>query len=116
MNHMNRAAPGHRHCLRLLLAAGVMLLSSACMVGPRYQRASAPTSPAYKEAQPATAQGAVWKQAEPNDGAIREKWWEIYGIPDLNGLEEAVNIGFAGAGSFHDRPTDGLHIRSAHPI
>ena len=51
-----------------------------------YQRASAPVSPAYKE----TPEG--WKQAQPNDGAVRGKWWEIYNDPELNRLEEQVNI------------------------
>jgi NodT family efflux transporter outer membrane factor (OMF) lipoprotein len=64
-----------------------MLLSSACMVGPKYQRPAAPTSPAFKEPLP-----DGWKEAQPSDGAIRGKWWEIYNDPNLNALEEQVNI------------------------
>jgi len=33
-----------------------------------------------------------WKEATPNDGAIRGKWWEIYNDPQLNALEEQVSI------------------------
>jgi NodT family efflux transporter outer membrane factor (OMF) lipoprotein len=33
-----------------------------------------------------------WKQAQPNDGAKRGKWWEIYNDPQLNALEEQVSI------------------------
>ena len=33
-----------------------------------------------------------WKPAQPKDDAIRGKWWEIYHDPQLNALEENVNI------------------------
>ena len=63
------------------------------MVGPKYQRPAAPVPPAYKESPPADwkeMQG--WKQAQPNEGAKRGKWWEIYNDPELNALEEQVSI------------------------
>jgi NodT family efflux transporter outer membrane factor (OMF) lipoprotein len=66
--------------------AGMMLLSS-CTVGPKYRRPTAPVSPAFKEPPP-----AGWKEAQPNDGVIRGKWWEIYKDPELNALEEQVSI------------------------
>jgi len=63
------------------------------MVGPKYQRATAPVPPAYKETPPAGAQEASgWKPAQPSDAAVRGKWWEIYGDPELNALEEQVSI------------------------
>ena len=63
------------------------------MVGPKYQRAPAPTPPAYKEAPPADwKETQDWKQAQPNDSAKRGKWWEIYNDPELNALEEQVSI------------------------
>jgi NodT family efflux transporter outer membrane factor (OMF) lipoprotein len=65
----------------------VILFSTACMVGPKYQRPAAPPSAAYKEPLP-----EGWKEAQPSDGAIRGKWWEIYNDPDLNALEEQVNL------------------------
>jgi NodT family efflux transporter outer membrane factor (OMF) lipoprotein len=67
--------------------AGLLLVSSACMVGPNYKRPAAPQTPAYKEPLP-----EGWKEAQPNDGAIRGKWWEIYNDPQLNALEEQVSI------------------------
>jgi NodT family efflux transporter outer membrane factor (OMF) lipoprotein len=67
--------------------AALMLLSSGCMVGPKYKRPGAPVPPAFKEQPP-----AGWKEAQPNDGVIRGKWWEIYKDPELNALEEQVNI------------------------
>ena len=71
----------------LFTLAGLLLLSSACMVGPNYKRPAAPQTPAYKEPLP-----EGWKEAQPNDGAIRGKWWEIYNDPQLSALEEQVSI------------------------
>jgi NodT family efflux transporter outer membrane factor (OMF) lipoprotein len=64
-----------------------LLLSTGCAVGPKYQRPSAPTPTAFKEPPP---QG--WKEAQPNDSVIRGKWWELYNDPELNALEEQVNV------------------------
>ena len=71
----------------LFTLAGLLVLSSACMVGPNYKRPTAPQTPAYKEPPP-----EGWKEAQPNDGAIKGKWWEIYNDPQLNALEEQVSI------------------------
>jgi NodT family efflux transporter outer membrane factor (OMF) lipoprotein len=71
----------------ILALAGLALFSSACMIGPKYQRPSAPPAAAYKESPP-----PGWKEAQPNDAAIRGKWWEIYGDSQLNALEERVSI------------------------
>ena len=67
------------------VAAGLLL--SSCMVGPKYQKPAAPLTPAFKEPLP-----EGWKEAQPNDGALKGKWWEIYNDPALNALEEQVNI------------------------
>jgi len=78
----------------LLLSAFCLLLSSsACMIGPKYQRPTAPVPPAYKEPPPDNSKEMQgWKQAQPNDGAKRGKWWEVYNDPQLNALEEQVSI------------------------
>ena len=78
---------GPVHNFLLLALAGFILFSSGCMIGPKYQRPGAPAPAAYKEPAP-----PGWKEAQPNDGAIRGKWWEIYGDPQLNALEEQVGI------------------------
>lgn len=67
------------------VAAGLLL--SSCMVGPNYHKPAAPLTPAFKEPLP-----AGWKEAQPNDSALKGKWWEIYSDPALNALEEQVNI------------------------
>jgi len=85
-----------RHCMpstlfayarNTFLAAGcaALLAVGGCMLGPDYQRPSAPTSPAYKEL-------ADWKPAQPQDSVPRGKWWQIYGDAELDALEEQVDI------------------------
>jgi NodT family efflux transporter outer membrane factor (OMF) lipoprotein len=78
---------GGVHNSLLMALAGLALLSNACMIGPKYQRPTAVAPAAYKEPPP-----AGWKEAQPNDGAIRGKWWEIYNEPQLNALEQQVSI------------------------
>jgi NodT family efflux transporter outer membrane factor (OMF) lipoprotein len=47
---------------------------------------------AYKES-PAQVPGSdAWKVAQPQDAMLRGKWWEIYDDPDLNALEDKLNI------------------------
>jgi len=69
--------------------AGVLLISSGCrVVGPNYTHPPvAPVPEAFKEKPP-----DGWKEAQPNDTALKGKWWEIYNDPELNALEEQVNI------------------------
>lgn len=67
--------------------AVLIFLTSSCMVGPKYQRPAAPVPQAFKEPPP-----EGWKTAQPSDGVLKGKWWEIYNDPDLNALEEQVSI------------------------
>jgi NodT family efflux transporter outer membrane factor (OMF) lipoprotein len=51
-----------------------------------------PAAPAYSEQPPASFQGANgWKPAQPSDAVLRGKWWELFGDPQLNALEEQVD-------------------------
>jgi len=70
-----------------LFFTAIAAFLSGCAVGPKYRRPEAPVTPAYKEDGPQT-----WKQAQPNAAIPRGKWWEIYNDPQLNALEEQVNI------------------------
>jgi NodT family efflux transporter outer membrane factor (OMF) lipoprotein len=72
--------------VRRLSFLPAVLLLSACAVGPRYSKPAVTTPPAYKEVP------ADWKSAQPNDQMARGKWWEIYQDPQLNALEEQVNV------------------------
>jgi NodT family efflux transporter outer membrane factor (OMF) lipoprotein len=74
------------------LALGVGLLS-ACNVGPPYKRASVDQAPVYKEINPpGSPASAQWKVAQPADAQLHGKWWELFGDPKLNALEEQVNV------------------------
>ena len=64
----------------------LIFLLSGCAVGPRYTKPAAPAPPAYKETPP------PWKTAQPSDQVARGKWWEIFQDPQLNALEEQINV------------------------
>jgi NodT family efflux transporter outer membrane factor (OMF) lipoprotein len=75
----------------LVIAAGLAIpLLSGCMVGPKYVKPSAPLAPGFKETAD-RKEGDGWKIAEPDDGQLRGKWWELYGDTKLNELEEQVD-------------------------
>ena len=67
------------------------LLPAACAVGPNYARPSAPVPPAFREEPPPGQRAEDWKPAEPRDALARGKWWELFGDPELNALEERVD-------------------------
>ncbi|HEY0264554.1 MAG TPA: efflux transporter outer membrane subunit [Granulicella sp.] len=68
------------------------LLLAGCRVGPKYQVpttvATAPPA-TYHEVPAADADG--WKPAQPSDAMLRGKWWEVFGEPELNTLEDQLN-------------------------
>jgi NodT family efflux transporter outer membrane factor (OMF) lipoprotein len=67
------------------------LLLAGCMVGPKYVRPTTPMAPEFKEQPPDSFEAdSAWKAAVPNDQVIRGNWWEIFGDPQLNALEEQV--------------------------
>ncbi len=70
------------------LAALAALFCSACAVGPKYQVPVAQTPVNFKE----LAGNDQWKMATPGDDLIKGKWWEMFGDPQLNTLEEMVNV------------------------
>ncbi len=80
------------------LRAAIALLSTAlllqgCVVGPKYHRATVQTPGTFKEVTPDDLKNMDgWKVAQPQDAALHGKWWEIFGDPQLNALEEQVTI------------------------
>jgi NodT family efflux transporter outer membrane factor (OMF) lipoprotein len=71
----------------------ILCLLGGCSVGPKYHTPSADTPAAYKELTPADFPSTDgWKVAQPKDDALRGKWWEIFNDPQLNALEEKVNV------------------------
>lgn len=82
---------GNPQALAIFLSALIFL--NGCSVGPAYHKPSAPTPAAYKELTPEemkTTDG--WKVAQPKDDALHGKWWEIFNDPQLNTLEDQVNV------------------------
>ncbi|HMD76281.1 MAG TPA: efflux transporter outer membrane subunit [Terracidiphilus sp.] len=71
--------------LPVVIAAA--LCCGACLKLPPYQKPSAAVPAAFKEEPP-----EGWKNAQPADGTLRGKWWEIFNDPALNALEEQVNV------------------------
>jgi NodT family efflux transporter outer membrane factor (OMF) lipoprotein len=77
--------------LTALLLLLLVITLMGCVVGPKYVKPTTATPAAYKEQPPASYQGAnQWQPANPADQASHGKWWEIFGDPELNGLEEQV--------------------------
>jgi NodT family efflux transporter outer membrane factor (OMF) lipoprotein len=86
VNRPGRIAP-------FALVAFAFLGLPGCSVGPKYLRPVVPVPSAFKESGPQQApDGTVWKHAQPQDATLRGKWWEIYQEPELNALEEKLNI------------------------
>ena len=67
-----------------LCLAGTLAVAG-CAVGPKYVRPAAEVPATYKEA-------GDWKTAQPNDQNLGGTWWEIFQDPQLNNLEEQVNV------------------------
>lgn len=89
---------------RPLVLAGVALAISAalggCKVGPNYKTPDTAMAPSFKEqpgvsvptVPPPDAPGVGWKHAQPGDEGVRGKWWEAYGDPQLNALQDRVEV------------------------
>jgi len=74
-----------------IIALFQVLLIEGCMVGPRYARPNVPTTPTYKEETPGSFKGSdLWQPARPGDQISRGNWWEIFGDPELNKLEDQI--------------------------
>src|SRR5580698_2531444 len=82
------------HSLRVLcLSVAGLLIFNGCNVGPKYHPPAEQAPAAYKEITPADQKDIEnWKTAQPSDDALRGKWWEIFGDPQLNTLEDQVNV------------------------
>jgi len=69
----------------VLSALAVLALINGCNLAPVYHKPSVQTPPTFKETN-------GWKLAQPSDGVIKGKWWEMFNDPQLNALEEQVAI------------------------
>jgi len=89
---MNRAITNSTRSAFLVLALCCFL--AGCMPGPKYHKPSAPVpaAPAYKESPANFKDADGWKVAKPQEGMLRGKWWETFNDPELNALEDQLEI------------------------
>jgi NodT family efflux transporter outer membrane factor (OMF) lipoprotein len=75
------------HRGKLTGALGLLALSllSGCNVGPKYHTPSVQSPATYKE-------GEGWQVAQPKDDVLHGNWWELFNDPQLNALEQQVNV------------------------
>lgn len=77
-----------------LAAIASMTLLAGC-IGPRYVRPTVATPQAFKESAPEAYHAApvgTWRPVRPQDMALKGKWWELFGDPELNALEDQLDI------------------------
>lgn len=67
--------------LFLLSATGIVSLLAGCTVGPKYERATAPTAAKWDVAPP-------WRQSAPKDAIPKGEWWSVFHDDELSGLEK----------------------------
>jgi NodT family efflux transporter outer membrane factor (OMF) lipoprotein len=85
-------------CTALFAGLLALTLLTGCKpVGPNYNRPGYEAPPTYKESgaptvtiPPPALAGGAWQPANPSDGLLRGKWWEIYQDPQLNQLEDRI--------------------------
>ena len=80
----------------LATASGFALLTAVtgCTVGPKYHAPPPPqiTAPNYKESTVNFKDQDGWKVASPQDAMLRGNWWLVFQEPELNTLEDQLNI------------------------
>src|SRR5260370_18157822 len=75
-----------------LFASAACAITAGCNFAPKYTRPSTPATAAYREVTPADYKSMDgWKVAQPQDDRIRGKWWQMFGDPLLNQLEDQVD-------------------------
>ena len=80
------------HVGAFLFAVAVIALAG-CAVGPKYTKPVVPTAPADQGQLPAEFKEANgWKPVSPTDSAIHADWWKVFGYPELDDLEQQVDV------------------------
>jgi NodT family efflux transporter outer membrane factor (OMF) lipoprotein len=76
----------------LILAAAFCAMLAGCNVGPKYLPPAMTAPAAFKESPAQFKEADGWTVAQPRDAVLRGKWWEIYNEPELNALEDQLNL------------------------
>ena len=82
---MTHAQTLTRRIAQAVLMGTTILFLAACAVGPKYKAPAVPAPPAYKEV-------GDWKTAQPSDQNLGGNWWEIFKDPQLNALEQQIDV------------------------
>jgi NodT family efflux transporter outer membrane factor (OMF) lipoprotein len=87
MKHIRkmRLTAGLRRAMWSLALITAVIQFIGCAVGPKYKTPAVPAPPAYKEI-------GNWKTAQPNDQRLGGNWWELFQDPQLNTLEQQINV------------------------
>ena len=71
----------------------LLVMLPGCAVGPKYHPPTPqPPAAVYKESPTQFKENEGWTVAQPSDSMLRGKWWEIFNDPELNALEEQLDI------------------------
>jgi NodT family efflux transporter outer membrane factor (OMF) lipoprotein len=77
--------------IAVLLVLLMLVALGGCTVGPKYVRPTVPTTATFKEEAPGSFKDSdQWQPAHPADQTSHGNWWEIFGDPELNKLEEQI--------------------------
>jgi NodT family efflux transporter outer membrane factor (OMF) lipoprotein len=76
--------------MKKLLLVVACVLGAGCSVGPKYAVPTMQVPTAFKEPLPGAFK--EFKPTDPKDDKLKGKWWEAFEDPQLNRLEEQVNI------------------------
>ena len=86
----------HLGCISIWGAALLCCAMTGCVVGPKYHAPVTQAPTVYKEAPAAQSSQntntGTWTVAQPQDAMLRGNWWEVFHEPELNALEDQLNI------------------------
>lgn len=96
--HARRPAGSARDYAASLAALCAFPFFTGCKpVGPNYNRPAYQPPAVYKDSgassvltPPPNPAGGGWSPANPSDGMLKGKWWQIYNDPELNRLEDRI--------------------------
>ncbi len=72
--------------------AAICAMLAGCTVGPKYHPPAMTAPVVFKESPSQFKEVDGWTVAQPQDSVLRGEWWKIYSDPELNDLEDRLNI------------------------